>query len=176
MDARSLSNLLLRVAGLVIVINAMGAIPAGMAEILLPWFRGHPPEMSVVVFLLFGHVFALLMGLALLKFPNTIAATLLLVDTSEATPATPLPQLQELVLFGIGFYLLASGVVDTSYWLAKIMYLYRISAADTHYTGQAVLGAREVGGIVSTAIQIVIGLGLTLGFRRLRRLVLALRR
>lgn len=114
----------------------------------------------------------LLVAALLWVFPLTIARKLLPVMREAKPPLTTDGQALAIGLTLIGVYLLANAVADAAYWFTHFLAL-REYAVRMHL--EIEWGPDKVGAIVTTGVELALGVGLTLGGRGLASVLRRLR-
>ncbi len=173
MDHRTLSNLIIRLAGLIVLINALLAIPGTIVEL-----AGTPYPDQLIGPAIFAGVAALLplvAGLAMVWFPGTISNRIIGVRGGEVIDSDDSLGLQQTAVSILGLYFIAVSLIDAVYWVARArLYALLVAAPPVNLNAPALL-REDFAGMVATAAQLLIGLGLVLGSRGLARLLARLR-
>lgn len=163
MDYRSLTSLLLRIAGMLILVQLVLAVPPTIAGLL---HFGDEQSAATDVFVLtaLALVLPLLLGSMLLYFPSVVTNHLIRTGAdSDAGPA-PTPDLLRTTAFSaIGLYFVCSALFDAVYWAAKLKIYYTLIDEQRWYGPPPALIPDDFAGIASTTIQFVVGLVLLLG-------------
>ncbi|MFA6901487.1 MAG: hypothetical protein WC236_00220 [Gallionellaceae bacterium] len=162
MDHRSLSNLLIRLTGVIILLSSILEMPRTVVSLSTTIDQGDSLESAIVMSAL-AVLLPSLIGLFLLWFPDTVTNRLLSRPESEAAVAVDYKKLQQLAFCALGLYFISSALYDALYWFAKVKMYYSVFAVELTYMKAPTLLPDDFAGIVSTALQFVIGIVLLLG-------------
>ena len=174
MDHKALSVLILRMAGLLVVVYTIANAAKSFAAFLDPRMLQGDGGWRVVIAVLLSAALPIAIGLLLVYFPNAIASGVLKVPGGEVTPGDVGP-LQRVAFSTLGLWLSLYAVVDAVYfWGRARLYFQYIEDAPVYAKGPA-LPPDDFGGLVSCAVQLVIGVWLLLGNRGLVNLLARLR-
>ncbi|MDR3415055.1 MAG: hypothetical protein P4L83_02620 [Nevskia sp.] len=173
MELRALSNLLLRLAGLLILVHTVLAVPGRIVDLYVVTASTPHPQLEIWTVSVLSAVFPAIAGLALLYFPSAI--TNAVVGKSEQPPSFSVDQLQGLAFSTLGLYFVSKAAYDAVYWYAKLR-LYDLAVKHLSYADAPAMLPREFAGMVSTGAQFFIGMFLLLGGGSLAALIVKLRR
>src|SRR5262245_34910547 len=170
MDYKSLSALLLRVAGVIILVSAVGTIPStfvklydaksATADVMVSWLL----TVSAVGV-------PILVGLALIYFPMMITNQLL---HTEGESTIDLSRLEQLAFSVLGVYFVANALLDGFHWIAELR-LYFVFYEEMAPVQPFRLPPRSFADIAASCLQLIIGLFLLFGGPGLASLVQRLR-
>lgn len=173
MDHRTLSKLIIRLAGLIILVNALLAVPGTIVEL-----AGTPYPDQLIGPAIFAGMAVLLpvvAGLAMVWLPGTIGNRITCIQGGETIESTEPPELEQTALSVLGLYFIAVSLIDAVYWVARArLYAAFIAAPPVHPDAPPLL-PEDFAGMVANAAQLLIGLGVVLGRRGLAKLLVRLR-
>lgn len=164
MDYRDISTLLLRIAGVVIVIFAVIQIPGHF----LNYYRLQ--EDSLLLFLgtaALPVALTILLGVLLWLFPNTV--TNKIVGGSDQPSGFDLEKIQVIAFSVLGLYVLVRAVGDLVYWGSFM------TMSSTIEPGGTLLSLDRYADLFATLAEFVLGLFLTFGSKGLSSLVAKVR-
>jgi hypothetical protein len=184
MDYKSLTSLLLRLTGVIMMVTSAIYVPVtfiGLAQLGLV-FKYADRGVIVETWLLtaVAATFPIVIGLLLIYFPARIANRIVYSE-GEAADTPRLEQdaqrLEQIAFSILGLYFVAMAMFDGVYWYTKLR-LYPFIFLDLGLSDHELFLAHDVdfAGIVRTGTQFVAGMALLLGggrglanlFRRLR--------
>ena len=168
MDYKSLTLLLLRLTGVIIMVWAITAAPHTF--VLLHLSAGVNTDSAPWLLTIVASALPILVGLLLVYFPGTIANKIV----APGTESIDILNLQQLAFSVLGLYFISLAVFDAVYWLAKLR-IYFAVYSELNYGRPDRLLPNDFAGIASTCVQFVSGLVLLFGGRRLANLVHRLR-
>lgn len=174
MDHRSLSNLLLRFAGVVILISTVLAIPRTITSLSTTG----SPETSLVSSLamsVLASLLPLVIAFGLIWFPSTISNRLVDGEDQIAQPSQQLLILQQLGFSVLGIYFVSSALFDAVFWFARHRLYYAIVLENQEFLKPPPLLPDDFAGMTSTGIQFVVGLLLVLGGKGIANVIGKLR-
>jgi hypothetical protein len=169
METRTLAALLLRIAGLIVIVSSLtGAAktfgpminPEVIAKLGLGWLF-LAAAVSIVV--------PVLLGLVLIYFPSVTSHTLK-IDASPPTDSEIAP-LQRVAFAAIGLWLSLNAVLDTVYVFAKIRLYQRLVEDMPSYGRASALLPDDFATLVTAALQLVFGIWLLFGNRALANIL-----
>ncbi|MBD9393270.1 hypothetical protein [Acidovorax sp. ACV01] len=169
MDHRSLSRLLLRIAGVVVVVATLTSVPKSIVTLVVA--AGQDADVSPLMTAVVASLVPLLIGLALIWLPGTVANWLVddtVTDKSESDTAA---NLQAIALSVLGFYFVASALFDAVFWVARIRLYAAVIASNEAFAGMPPLMPDDFGSMVATGAQAVVGVLLLLGSKGAGRLL-----
>src|SRR5215813_8136601 len=122
MDYKSLTSLLLRLTGIIIIVHAVTSAPNTF--VVLQFRADFNPDSAGVAWLLtiVASGFPILVGLLLAYFPATIANKIVTPGTERVDTLT----LQQLAFSVLGLYFISLAVFDAVYWLAKLRIYFAV--------------------------------------------------
>jgi hypothetical protein len=172
MDYRSLTSLMLRIAGVLILVELVTSAPHTIANLL--HFGGkETAPIDALALTSLALVLPLAIGLVLVYFPSTIASRIVRADHAGEEAKAVSESLLPVAIACLGVYFVSVSLYDEVYWLAKLRIYYVFE--ERH--GNAIpLAPEDFAGMVSAAFQFIIGLVLLLGSRGIGKLAIRLRR
>jgi len=173
MDYKSLTSLMLRLAGVFIVVSAITSAPqtfvtllysSGGAQLVDTW------ALAAAGFAVFAIPF--LVGLLLIYFPARIANRMLSGAGAETADALVL---QQVAFSTLGLYFVTVAAYETFYWWAKLR-IYFAVFEEMNFSGlPRRLSETDFAGMMSTGAQFIAGAVLLLGGRGIANLFHRLR-
>ena len=173
MDYRTITSLMLRVAGVLILVQFITSIPQTIANLL--HFGGSQAQGLDSLWLsAMAPVLPLAIGLVLIYFPSAI--TNRVVRTVEPVDANGFTEsLLPVALACLGVYFMCAALYDGVYWFSKVR-LHYVVADKLRWVGPPpTLMPDEFAGIASTLTQFIIGIALTFGSKGIGKLVMRMR-
>jgi hypothetical protein len=166
MDHKSLAALILRISGLLIIVYAVTNAAKNFAPFFNPRTIQEVGVGPIVIGVLVSVVVPVLIGLVLVYFPKSIANPLTKVEGVDAGAEHVRP-LQRVAFSAIGLWLSLYAVIDATYFYAKARLYMRFVENIPSYATPSPFLPDDFGGLVSCAVQFVIGLWLLIGNRGL---------
>jgi len=176
MNSRELARLIVKIAGLLIVVGALTELPRDLAGIM-----SRQTNFSVRDLLLIGTApTAIVVGIGLLLFWCVDSIVDRAIFSSPAHAAAPTPDdfraVEEVALVILGVYFICAGLSEGIYYLGRADLYYR-------YVAQAMvampsIGQIEFGGLLAAGLRLILGIGMIVFSRGLvsfRRWIMALR-
>jgi hypothetical protein len=165
MDTRTVSTILLKVTGLVLLVVSISQLPS-----YFPLTgRGYDFSIGEVLATAAAALVPLaLVGLALWFFPGTVANKIVSTTSAESATADSRP-IELVALTVLGVYLVADGLIGAARDVAIVIVVNRQDASSS------LLPASIVAHIVATAVQLLIGIGLCIGANGVLRVIERLR-
>jgi hypothetical protein len=176
MDYKSLTSLVLRLTGVIIIVSSVTSMPQTFMRLLL--YRGGVEasgvetigNMEIWLLAVVASAFPILVGLLLIYFPATIANKMVTAGTA-AVDTLPLQQVAFSVL---GLYFVTVAAYDTVYWWARLR-LYFAVYNELNFGRPDRLTNQDFAGLISTGAQFIAGVVLLFGGRGLANLFHRLR-
>jgi hypothetical protein len=170
MDYKSLTSLVLRLTGVIIIVSSVTSTPRTFIALL--YRRGVEATDNVEIWLVavIASAFPFLVGLLLIYFPTTVANKM--VSAGTATIDTLL--LQQVAFSVLGLYFVTVAAYDAVYWWAKLR-LYFAIYNELNFGRPDRLTNLDFAGLVATGAQFIAGVILLLGRRGLANLFQRLR-
>jgi hypothetical protein len=175
MPLREIARLLVKIAGLIVIVSAVIDLPVLLGR-MLP-MEAPMTARDVITMTLMPPAIAGLIGLVMFWGAGRI------VDRLLVEPAAPgqaggvdLRAVEEIAIAALGLYFVATGIADAFYYWGKAGLYYRYVAENGF--PMPPIAPDDFGGFVSTAARLAIGLVLVLlsrGIVTARRRLLALR-
>ncbi len=174
MDYKSLTSLLLRVTGVIMMVASAISVPHTFLSLYLRDVGGSGINAETWLLTAIAATFPIVIGLLLIYFPARVANRVVAGDGDTADAQHLDAQHLEQIAFSIlGLYFVAMAMSDAVYWYAKLR-LYPVFFLESGLSSRPL--DRDFAGVVQTGVQFVIGMLLLLGggrglaalFRRLR--------
>jgi hypothetical protein len=175
MPLRDIARLLVKIAGLVIIVSAVIDLPVLLAR-SLP-IQEPMTARDVIAMTLVPPAIAVLIGIVMFWGAGRV------VDRLLVAPAAPgqgggldLRAIEEIAIAALGLYFVATAIADAFYYWGKAGLYYRYVTENN--IPLPVIAADDFGGFVSTAARLAIGVVLILfsrGIVAVRRRLLSLR-
>jgi len=169
MDSRSLSALIVRILGVIIIINVIGLVPGLVRDYLALRGVGNDAarmdaaqQNAVIVSALM--VAEISIGLALIYFPKSIANRMV----SAAMPAEGgggFAALQRICFSTLGLYWMVAGLNGLAFGYAKFKLYYAVTESVPGYAKLPVLDPDTFAGLITDGLTFALGLILLLGSR-----------
>jgi hypothetical protein len=173
MDYKSLTSLVLRLTGAVIIISAVTSTPQTFATLINLEYAAGVDKTGVNIWLLtvVASGLPILVGLLLIYFPASVANGII----SGGAEAADVRLLQQVAFSVLGLYFITVAAYDAVFWIAKLKIYSAIwDELDTY--GQPFRPLRpDFAGLVATGAQFVAGIILLLSGRGLAHFVHRLR-
>jgi hypothetical protein len=173
MDWRTLTRLLIKVAGAAVIVWSIIHIGQSVSYVLQMNSQGVSPWV-IALAALFPTGIPLVVGVVLLTFPGKVSNTLIYGEEFLDTPSKTMLQVERIVYSLLGLYLVISAISDGIYHYARLR-LYKKIVEDQSYAGAPALLPDDFGRILATGAELVLGLFLIFGatglvklFRRIR--------
>lgn len=174
MDHHALSNLLLRVAGVIIVVSSVLSVPPTVIG-LATNDSSSGNLTSAVLMSGLAALLPLLVGLVLLWFPGTVTHRIVGVRHEEASAVADGEKLRQLAFSVLGLYFVSSALFDAVYWYARLKLYHSTVAAEFAYMMPPVVLQDDFAGMLSTGSQLIVGLLLLFGSKGISNLVAKVR-
>jgi hypothetical protein len=172
MDHRSLTALMLRIAGVLILVELVTSAPHTIMNLLHFGGKETAPVDALALTSL-ALVLPLAIGLVLIYFPSSIAGRIVRTDHAGEEAKAVSESLLPVAIACLGVYFVSVALYDEVYWLAKLRIYYVFE--ERH--GNAIpLAPQDFAGIVSAVFQFTVGFVLLLGTRGISKLIVRLRR
>ena len=174
MNARDLSRLLIRVAGLFVIVEALVGLPGSFERV--QFHEASSPMLAIIGMTLAPFALSLGAGLILFSFAGTITDRVLVTSPPDAArTSTGMQAAEEIALTVLGVYVLVNGISECVYYVAKAELIASALHADS---ARAYQTPQETAGLFAGAFRVVAGLlliGCSRGLVVLRRRLLSLR-
>lgn len=169
MDSRALANLIVRLSGLIVVVYAVTSSAKTIAQIFdTPFSQGIPySDLALSAFFSLG--IPLIVGLALIYFPATIARKALRIEAADID-SNSASLLQYVAFSSIGLWLVVFSIIDATYFLGKTRLYLRYFQDYSATMPMPPMLPDDFAGMVSCGVQLVLGLLLFIGSRGLVKL------
>jgi hypothetical protein len=163
LDARSLVTLILRVAGALVLVFAITAIPRLISAALM--VKGDPESsaISAAVNLVLAVGLPALLGVWLIRSPGIVANRIVLTAASPQGSRNLTRNLQAATFSVVGLWFATQALIDGVYWWAKLR-LYHAYVSDHGVTGHMPeILSDDFAGVVATVFEFVLGIAIFLG-------------
>jgi hypothetical protein len=174
MDHKALSALILRLAGLLVIVYTVTNVAKSFGPFFDPTTMRGVGVWQVLVAALLSVGLPILIGLLLVYFPSTIATSVLKVQGGEVSAEDVRP-LQRVAFSTLGLWLTLYSVIDAVYFWGRARLYFQYIEDMPAYGNAPALTPGEFGGLLSCAVQLVIGVCLLLGSRGLVNLLARIR-
>ncbi|MGB8399783.1 hypothetical protein [Bradyrhizobium sp.] len=168
MDYKSLTSLMLRMTGVVIMVWVISATP--QTFVTFYFMKGATPDTAAWLLAIVAPGFSVLVGLLLIYFPATIANKIV----SAGAESLDTLKLQQLAFSVLGLYFVSVAVFDMIYWLARLR-IYFAVFNDLNYGQPFRLTPEDFAGIASSCAQLTAGVLLLFGGHGLANIIHKLR-
>lgn len=158
MDLRTLTKLFLKLTGLYLLVNSAVTLPG---LFYMPWEYSAAGFVSAVIFTI--------IGFALIAFPGVITTHVVRLAPSEAVGAASAENLLRVGAALMGIYFVADAAVRGAFVWAKARGFYDIMQPFPGSRGPG-YSPEDFGTVVAVSVQLVVGLVLWLGSRRIARI------
>ena len=164
MDARAIASLIVKTAGLLLLIHALALAPDRIAGYLMV---GGGSLALLFGTVLFPVAVPLAVGAFLFSFPATAASAV--VEKSPASSSDFDARLQVVIFSGIGLYVLLQGVITVVYYAALAAFL------NDEYSTDSLVDPAAKANLASAVFSVALGAALSLGARGVSALLTRLR-
>jgi hypothetical protein len=161
MDTRAISTILLKVAGLIVIVLCVGQVP-GYFSVMTREAGWTLAQVLGTIGLTLGPL--AILGIGLWFFPGTVANRIVSGAPVPESTFDPRP-LELIALTVVGIYLVAHAIIDIAYNVALAITLLRV-VPDLANVPPSVIAR-----IAAALVQIIIGVALCIGGRGVLRLV-----
>src|SRR5438128_1609531 len=165
MEHRALAALIIRIAGLLVIVSAI----TNAARSFGPFFDPATVQKVGLGLLLFSTLMSvgipILLGLVLVYFPGAITTRVLRIEGLDAGGENNTKPLQRVAFATIGLWLTTYALIDAVYFYAKARLYFRILEEMPAYSKPPLISPDDFGGLVASGLQLIIGLWLLLGNR-----------
>ena len=158
---------MVRLVGLWELIVAVNGIASAIGPFFNPEYVQKAGLWTLVGVALFSVALPLAVGLALIYFPSTVATRVLRVEGIEPKSPNDSSMLERVAVSVMGLWFTVQAVMDAVHVFSR-WHLYRRIIED-QYPGAAgpAIGPNEFAGLITAALQLLLGLWLLLGSRGL---------
>lgn len=173
MDYRTITSLILRVAGALILIQLVIAVPHTLVNLLR--FGGEATKaLDIFVLTALSLIIPLTISLTLIYFPSVVTNHVIRPSNEGETTAVS-EGLRSVAFSSLGMYFVCASLFDGVYWVTKLRIYYSFIDEQRWYGPPPALTPDDFAGIASTAFQLLFGLILLLGSRGISNVVARLR-
>jgi len=165
MDLRQLSSLLIKIAGLVIIIFAITGIPGYINSYL---YQENGTLLGFFVFTIIPLIFPLIIGSLMWKFPNSITNKIIEAEGDLSTNKQLLSELERIAMTILGLILLFYGLSDLIYNFA---YVYSSNSQNQETLSTFKVSPENWGHILGTFVEIIFSLFLLFKSKGLLKLL-----
>ncbi|TMH37945.1 MAG: hypothetical protein E6H56_16605 [Betaproteobacteria bacterium] len=175
MDHRALAALIIRVAGLLVIVSAITYATKSFG----PFFVADTVQ-KVGVELLLASAFVsvvipIALGLVLVYFPGMITTRVLRIEGLESGSESDTKALQRVAFTTIGLWLTLYAVIDAVYFYSRARLYFRFFQDMPAYSKLPPLSPDDFGGLLASGLQLIIGLWLLIGNRAIVNVLTRLR-
>jgi hypothetical protein len=176
MEHKALAALMVRLVGLWELVVAVNGLPNAIGAFSNPEYMHKAGLWVLIGVALFSVALPFAVGLLLIYFPGTVATSVLRVEGIEPKSASDTTVLERVAVSAMGLWFTVNAVMDGVHVFSR-WHLYRRFVEDQYpgATGPAI-GPNEFAGLITAALQLLIGLWLVLGTRGLTNVLTRLRR
>ena len=174
MDHKALSALILRIAGLLVIVYTVINVAKSFGPFFDPTMMRGVGVWPVVLAALLSVGLPILIGLLLIYFPSTMATSVLKVQGAEVN-AEDIRPLQRVAFSTLGLWLALYAIIDAVYFWGKTRLYFQYMEDMPAYGKAPALPPDDFGGLLSCAVQLVIGVCLLLGSRGLVNMLVRIR-
>lgn len=175
MEHRALASLIIRIAGLLVIVSAI----TNAARSFGPFFDPTTVQKIGIGLLLLSTLVSvgipILLGLVLVYFPSAITTRVLRIEGLDAGGENDTRPLQRVAFATIGLWLTAYALIDAVYLYAKARLYFRILEEMAAYSKPPPISPDDFGSLVSSGMQLIIGLWLLVGNRGIVNVLARLR-
>ena len=175
MEHRALAALIIRIAGLIVIVSAI----TYTAKSFGPFFVADTAQKLstdlVLVSIVISLVIPVVLGLLLVYFPGAITTRVLKIEGLESGSEKDTQAIERVAFAAIGLWLTLYAVIDAVYFYAKARLFFRFLEDMPAYAKPPPILADDFGGLVSCAVQLLIGLWLLIGNRGIENILGRLR-
>jgi hypothetical protein len=175
MEHRALAALIVRIAGLLIVVSAI----TNAAKSFGPLFHPDSSEKIGLGLLLLSAVVSVIipvvLGLVLIYFPGAVTTKVLRIEGIETRGEIQVRPLQQVAFAAIGLWLVVYAILDSIYIYAKTRIYIRLLEEMPAYVKPPSISPDDFAGYVSSGVQLLIGILLLVGSRGLANAISRLR-
>lgn len=173
MDYRTITSLMLRIAGVLILVQLVLFFPREFIS-LIQWGGESANRQELFVLLGLSLILPVVIGVMLIYFPS-IVTNRIISAKDEVESIAKFEDLRPLAFSCMGLYFISSSLFDGIYWLAKLNIYYSAVAKEQWIGSPPAIMPDDFAGIASTVFQLLIGLILLLGSKGINNLVTRLR-
>lgn len=173
MDHHALSRLLLRIAGVVVIVATLTTVPKSIVALVVA--AGQDANASPLLTAMIASLVPLLIGIALVWLPGTVANRLVDDTPTRNSQGDTSAGLQAVALSIVGFYFLASSLFDAVFWVARIKLYSAVIETSEAFAGAPAIMPDDFAGMVATVVQALAGILLLLGSKSIGRMLVKAR-
>ena len=171
MDYRALAVLLIRVAGLVAIVSALNASAASLARLFDPKGLAEVGSLWLATVVIVPVVLPLVLGLVMIYFPATIVSGVLRIDGFDNVSESNIQPLQRVAFSAFGLYLIVYSVLDSMFIYSRVRLYHMLIDSQPVSVKMPPLLPDDFAGLVTTAIQFVLGICILFGNRGLSNVI-----
>ena len=169
MDHHALSRLLLRIAGVVVIVATLTSVPKSIVTLAVA--AGQDASVSPLLTAMIASLVPLLIGIALIWLPGTVANRLVDDTPASGDQGNTAASLQAIALSAIGFYFVASALFDAVFWVARIKLYAAVIESNQAFEGVPPVMPDDFAGMVATGVQALVGIVVLLCSKGVGRLL-----
>jgi len=151
MDIKQLSSLLVKVAGIVLIVYAISGIPNNINSYL---FQGKDTAINFAVWVIIPVLFPFLIGMAMWKFP-TIITNKVINGVSNEVEGNTFRELELIALTILGLVLLFFALSDITF---NLIYVWATNQVNNSPVSALLISPEDWGHIAGTFVEIIFAL------------------
>lgn len=175
MEHRALAALIIRIAGLIVIVSAITYTAKSFGPFFVADTGQKLSAALVLVSVLISLVIPVVLGLLLVYFPSALTTRVLKIEGLETGSESDTKAIERVAFAAIGLWLTLYAVIDAVYFFAKAHLFFRFFEDMRAYAKPPLISAEDFGGLVSSAVQLLMGLWLLIGNRGLANVLARLR-
>jgi len=154
MDYRELSKLLIKVAGMVVIVIAITSIPSHINGFL---YQGHDTFLNFIKWVLFPLSLPLIVGYLMWSFSGTITNKIIEKNIEPAINTVALKEIEQIAVTILGLILMFYSLSDIVF---NIMYVLAENAGHSIMSTEFRVSAENWGHIAGTLVEVLFALTL----------------
>ena len=165
MEHKALAALMVRLVGLWELVVAVNGLGNAIGPFFNPEYVVRAGLWTLTGVALFSVALPLAVGLFLIYFPRTVAAGVLRIEGIDPKGADDAALLERVAVSTLGLWFAINAVLDAAHAFSRWR-LYQ-TLIDNQYPGATgpAIGPNEFAGLITAALQLIIGVWLLLGSR-----------
>ena len=176
MEHRALVALILRIAGLLIIVTTVTGAVRGFGPWLFPLNTTDNGGIPLLLLSLFvGVVIPVTIGIGLIYFPSTVASRVLKIEGLELNVDNSTAPFQRVAFAAIGLWFTVHALVDATYVYAKIRLYFYLLKDVSSAPMLPEIAAGDFAALIATGLKLIIGIWLLIGNRGLVNMLERLR-
>lgn len=175
MEHRALAALIVRIAGLLIVVTALANSAKSIAPFFYPKFWDKPGAGVMLLEVIVVVAIPVAIGLFLINFPALTTRKVLRIEGIDAETESQVQPLQRVAFAAIGLWLSIYAILDVLYVYARYRLLFALTDDLPSYANPPPVSAEDYASYITSGVQLLIGVLLLLGNRGLASVIARLR-